>query len=379
MMSWLWYWGAMGLGTMALHRRYRALHLLIHAALYRPAKGGELVDGIYRARDGVVAFALVVGGQLAYHFPLANLGYHLGKLADGNDGIGVGHVVGLPALSLQEDVEQGTGAVYHIAPRPVLCPRALHHDVLATLDVADELCVDAVVGWCEKGSEGVAGTGDHHVGAIFCGVGDAQGLGGPLGRWVARPGVEWVDIAAVVFGEHPAVALAIYLARGYIEHAFHAVAQSILHGVGYPDDIGLDHLDGRLGKEIGTGIAGGENDVVESEVALQLVGDIVTDEMEVGGRPVSGEPLHGPLLVAARCVDVVVDSRARHENVDQASSYQAGGSRYQDVLARELRPGECLHGGSLYVGGVGLHLQGRSGWFLMIISASLLWSCASAP
>ena len=342
------------------HGRYRALHLLVHAALNGPAKGGELVDGINGARDGVVAFALFLAGQLAYNLTMAYLGHHLGKLADGDNGSGVGYVVGLATLSFQEDVEQGAGTVDHIAPRTVLGARALHHNVLASQDVADELGVDPVVGRGEKGTEGVAGTGYHHVGAIFCGVAGAKGLGSPLGGWVARPGIERIDIAAVVFGEHPAVALAIHLAGGYIEQPLHAVPQPVLDSVGHSVDVGLDHLDRRLGKEVGAGIAGGQNDVVESEVALQWVGDVVTDEMEVGVGHVRGEPRPGPLLVAARCIDVVVDAGARHEYVDKASSYQACGSGDKDVLAREHRPGEQLHGDGLDVGGVGLHLENAS-------------------
>ena len=81
------------------HRRYRALHLLVHAALNRPAKGRELVDRINGARDGVVAFALLLAGHLAYNLTMAYLGHHLGKLADGDDGCGVGYVVGLATIS----------------------------------------------------------------------------------------------------------------------------------------------------------------------------------------------------------------------------------------------------------------------------------------
>lgn len=49
----------------------------------------------------------------------------------------------------------------------------------------------------------------------------------------------------------------------------------MLDNVGHSLDIGLDDFDRLLGKEVGTGIAGGENDKVEMEWAGELMRDIV--------------------------------------------------------------------------------------------------------
>ena len=164
-----------------------------------------------------------MGGQVEDDLLVAYLGRHLGELANGDVGMGGGDVVGFAIGPAEEDMEQGAGAIDDIAPGAVLLSGALQHDVLAPLDVSDELRINAVVGLGEEGSKGVAGTGDDHVCPIFGGIGHAKGFGGSLGRRVARPGTERVDIAAVVFVEDTAVSLAIYLACRHIEESLHVV------------------------------------------------------------------------------------------------------------------------------------------------------------
>ena len=56
----------------------------------------------------------------------------------------------------------------------------------------------------------------------------------------------------------------------------------MLDNVGHSLDIGLDDFDRLLGKEVGTGIAGGENDKVEMEWASELMCDIVSEKMVMG-------------------------------------------------------------------------------------------------
>ena len=195
----------------------------------------------------------------------------------------------------------------------------------------------------------MAQSGYYHIGTILCSVCHAKRLGSSLRRRIAGTHRGTIHISAALLGKLRSIAFAIDFARRNVNHALHAMFQSIFYEMGHTIDIGFHHLYRFLTEEIRTRIACRIYDIISplsqfitnrfhshSIHALDnRLSDINLCKEERLIFPISRKLLLGTFLIATSSYHFVAPSRILHQYIHHATSYQSRGTHHKNGLVTQ--------------------------------------------
>ena len=195
----------------------------------------------------------------------------------------------------------------------------------------------------------MAQSGYHHIGIILSSVCHAKRLGSSLRRWIAGTHRGTIHISAALLGKLRTIAFAIDLAGRNVNHALHAMSQSIFYEMGHTIDIGFHHLYRFPTEEIRTRIACRIYNVIRSLSQLIIhrfhhhsihalddrLGDIYLCKKERLIFPISRKLLLGTFLIATSSYHFVASGWILHQHIHNATSYQSRGTHHKNGLVTQ--------------------------------------------
>ena len=259
------------------------------------------------------------------------------------------HIIGICPLAIQQEAQDGMGGIYHIKPGAESLTLTLQDDILTLQNIADKLGIHPIVTLRKARTVGMTQSGYHHIGIILCSVCHAERFGSTFGRWIAGTHRCTIHIAAALLGKFRAIALAIDFTRRDINHALHAVTQSIFQQIGYAVDVCLHHLYRVLLKEVRTRIAGCIDDVISALSQLIIdwfhyhpvhalddrLGNVYLCKEERFILPIGSKLLSGTFLVSSGCYHLVAPGRILHQHINHTASYQSCSTSHKNGFAMQ--------------------------------------------
>ena len=259
------------------------------------------------------------------------------------------HIIGICLLAIQQEAQDGMGGIYHIKPGAESLTLTLQDDILTLQNIADKLGIHPIVTLRKARTVGMTQSGYHHISIILCSVCHAERFGSTFGRWIAGTHRCTIHISTTLLGKFRAIALAIDFTRRDINHALHAVPQSIFQQVGYAVDVCLHHLYRVLLKEVRTRIAGCIDDVISQLSQLVIyrfpyhpvhalddrLGNVNLCKEERVILPIGGKLLSCTFLVSAGSYHLVAPGWILHQHINHTASYQSCSPSHKNGLAMQ--------------------------------------------